>query len=183
MSAKSGWTKTKRTITVALAIVLVADVASGVFLWRTSRQSPEQMRAELQRLSLEAKLREADVARGQKIRASLPQVGKDCSQFYEDTFLTPATGYSTISADLSFIADKAGLRISDTNYKQADSSTHGVKEISISTSVDGSYSSVIQFINGLEQSRNFYLLNDLELASARGGTITLKLKLRTFFRA
>lgn len=183
MSEKSSWAQTKKTITIALAILLAADVAAGVFLWRTSRQRPEQMRAEVQQLTLQAKLRQADVARGQKIRASLPQVGKDCSQFYQSTFLTPETGYSTIDADLSSIADKAGLHISDTNFKQSETKTHGVKEISISTSVEGNYASIIQFISGLEQSRNFYLLNDLQLTSAKGGAIKLNLKLRSFFRA
>lgn len=183
MSEKSGWQHTKKRITVALAILLAADVAAGVFLWRTSRQRPEQMRAEVQRLTLQSKLRQADVSRGQKIRASLPQAGRDCSQFYETAFLTPDTGYSAIAADLSSIADKAGLRVSDTTYKESETRTHGVKEISISTSVEGNYPSIIHFISGLEQSRNFYLLNDLQLTSAKGGAIKLNLRLRTFFRA
>jgi Tfp pilus assembly protein PilO len=183
MSAKNNWMRTKRIVIVALGLLLAADVAVGVFLWRTSIQRPADLRAELNRLNLETKLREADIARGQRIRASLPQVGKDCGQFYQDAFLPAGTGYSTIDADLGSIADKAGLRISDTSYKEDSNETHGVKEVSISTSVDGSYASVIQFINGLEQSRNFYLLNDLELTSAKGGAIKLNLKLRTFFRA
>lgn len=183
MSAKNNWIRTKRIVIVGLGVLLAADVAVGVFLWQTSRQRPADLRAELDHLKLEATLRQADIARGQRIRASLPQVGKDCSQFYQDAFLSADTGYSTISADLSSIADKAGLRISDTAYKEDSKQTHGVKEVSISTSVDGRYASVIQFINGLEQSRNFYLLNDLQLTSAKGGAIQLKLNLRTFFRA
>lgn len=183
MSAKTNWPRTKRIVTVALAVLLAADVGVGVFLWHTSSQRPADLRAELNHLKLEAKLREADVARGQKIRASLPQVGNDCSRFYQNAFLPAGTGYSAIDADLGSIAEKAGLRISDTGYKAAAAAVHGVKEISITTSVDGSYASVIQFINGLERSGNFYMLNDLQLTSAKGGTIKLDLKLRTFFRA
>lgn len=182
MRATGGWSKTKRTIIVVLAVLVVADVAAAVFLWHTSRQQPAAMRAEAEHLALQAKLREADVARGRKIRASLPQVGVDCTRFYQNAFLPQGSGYSTIDADLSSIAQKAGLRISDTSYKEGDVKSHGVEEISISASVDGSYSSVIQFINGLEQSKNFYLLNDLVLTSAKGGAIKLNLKLRTFFR-
>lgn len=182
MSAKGNWGRTKTIVIVLLAVLLAADVGVGVFLWQTSRQSSADMKAELAHLKLEARLRQADVVRGRKIRASLPQVGQECKQFYQDSFLSPGTGYSSIDADLSSIADKAGLRISDTSYKE-EKETHGVKELSISTSVDGSYASVIQFINGLEQSSNFYLLNDLQLTSAKGGAIKLNLKLRTFFKA
>lgn len=183
MNANTNWPRTKRIVTIALAVLLAADIGVGVFLWRTSRQHPADLRAELNHLKLEARLRQADIARGRKIRASLPQVGKDCGEFYQNAFLPAGTGYSTIDADLSSIAEKAGLRISDTAYKAASAENHGVKEISISTSVDGSYASVIQFINGLERSRNFYMLNDLQLTSAKGGAIKLDLKLRTFFRS
>ncbi len=183
MSSKGSWKRTKTIVIVALAVLVAADIAVGVFLWRSSRQSSADMRTEVGHLKVEAMLREADIARGRKIRASLPQVGKDCNAFYETNFLSPSTGYSTIDADLSSIADKAGLRISDTAYQEAGTQTHGVKEIAITTSVDGSYASVIRFINGLEQSKNFYLLNDLQLTSAKGGAIKLNLKLRTFFKS
>lgn len=183
MSRKSNWRRTKTIITIALGILLAADIAAGVFLWRSSRQHPAEMKAELGHLQLEAKLREADMARGRKIRASLPEVGKECNRFYDRNFLSPGIGYSTIDADLSSIAENAGLRISDTSYKEADTQTHGVKEVSITASVDGNYASVIQFINGLERSKNFYLLNDLQLSSAKGGAIKLNLKLRAFFKA
>jgi Tfp pilus assembly protein PilO len=183
MSAKiSSWHTTKLAATIALACLLVADIALGIFLWLGSRQQPEELRAERDRLTLQAKLRKAEVDRGNAIRVSLPQVGRDCTKFYQDTFLEKAVGYSSVEADLSAIAGKAGLHASDTSFKETEVKDRGVTEISISTSVEGSYSSVIKFINGLEQSKNFYLLNDLHLTSANAGMIKLQLDLRTYFR-
>lgn len=167
---------------VALGLLLAADVAAGIFLWRMSLQKPAEMRSQLKTLELRAKLGEADVARGTKIRSSLPQVEKDCGKFYQTAFLDEASGYSSVDADLSSIADKAGLRISDTIFKEKDVKTHGVKEVSIATTVEGNYPAIIQFISGLERSKNFYLLNDLQLNSAKAGAIRLQLNLRTFFR-
>jgi Tfp pilus assembly protein PilO len=183
MSAKSPWVIIKRLTAIALALLLVADIGLAVFLWRTSRQTPAQVRAALDRLALEARLHKAEVVRGEKISRSLPQIGKDCDNFYQNTFLDKSSGYSALDADLSSIADKAGLRMSSVNIKEKELKDRGVTEISISTGVEGNYSSVIQFINGLEQSKNFYLLNDLRLASARGGAIKLDLELRTYFRS
>lgn len=183
MSANRTWTITKRLTTVALGVLLAADAGLAVFLWRTSRQSPAEIRGEIDRLALQDRLRRAEVDRDEKIRASLPHVGQDCDRFYEDTFLDRDTGYSALESDLSSIAQKAGLRLSGITYKPADVKNRGVTEISIGTGVEGNYSSIVQFINGLEQSKTFYLLNDLHLASARGGSIKLELKLRTFFRS
>jgi Tfp pilus assembly protein PilO len=183
MSAKSTWKRAKKLAAVALAVLLAVDVGLGIFLWTSSRQSPGEVRAEIDRLTLQGKLRKAEVARGEKIRASLTQVGRDCDKFYRDTFLDKASGYSAVDSDLSAIAQKAGLRISDTNYKPTEVKNRGVTQITITTSVEGNYSAVIQFINGLEQSKNFYLLNDLRLASANAGAIKLQLELRTYFRS
>jgi Tfp pilus assembly protein PilO len=183
MKAKSGWARTKIVIIAALGVLLAADVGLGFFLWRNSSESPEQLRAQILRLQLQVKLREADVARGEKIRVSLPRVGNECDKFYEDAFLTRDTGYSAIEGDLNSIANKAGLRLSGTAYKESEVKNRGVTQIAISTGVEGNYAAIIHFINGLEQSKNFYLLNDLRLSSANAGAIRLQLELRTFFRS
>jgi Tfp pilus assembly protein PilO len=183
MNVKSNWGRTRAVIMAVLGVLLVADLGVGIFFWRTSLQKPAEMRAELEHLRLRAKLGQAEVARDNRIRTSLPQVEKDCDKFYQTAFLDEGSGYSSVDADLSSIADKAGLRISDTTYKEKDVRTHGVKEVAISTTVEGNYSAIIQFISGLERSKNFYLLNDLELNSAKAGAIRLQLKLRTFFRS
>ena len=44
---------------------------------------PSTLRAQRDLLATQAKLLKADVKRGEQIRASLPQVGKDCDAFYE----------------------------------------------------------------------------------------------------
>jgi type IV pilus assembly protein PilO len=183
MSAKnSSWRTTKIVTSVALAVLLLVDLGLGIFLWRDSRQQPADLRAELKTLVTQAELRKADVERGAKIRTSLPQVSNDCSKFYGDTFLDKSTGYSAVLGDLSAIAAKSGSRMSDTGLKEDQVKDRSLTEVAISTSVEGTYSSVIKFINGLEQSKNFYLLNDLHLTSANGGMIKLQLDLRTYFR-
>jgi hypothetical protein len=68
------------------------------------------------------------------------------------------------------------------SFRQKDVKDRGVTEISISTSVDADYPAVIQFINGLERSKNFYLVDDLRLGSATAGAIRLEIQLHTYFR-
>ena len=56
-------------------------------------------------------------------------------------------------------------------------------EIEISTVVDGDYASLVRFINGLEHSNNFYVLDNLALAAGSAGVLKLNLQLRTYFRS
>src|ERR1700691_1111790 len=98
------WPTWKKITGAALGLLLAADVALVVFLFEFSRQAPEQMRAERDMLASQEKLLRSDVKRGEQIRASLPQVGKDCDAFYEKSFLDAPTGYSQIDTDLADIA-------------------------------------------------------------------------------
>jgi hypothetical protein len=177
-----GWPAWKLWTSAALGVLLLADVALGAFLWLGSRQDPTSMRMERDRMALQAKLLRADVERGEKIRQSLPQAGKDCDAFYRQSFLDGATGYSQIESDLSAIAAQSGVKTSDLKFKETPVKDRGVTEISITTSVDADYPAVVRFVNGLERSKNFYLLDSLRLGTAATGGIKLDLDLHTYFR-
>jgi type II secretion system (T2SS) protein M len=181
MTMDRSWHTWKKWVTIALAVPLALDLALAVYLWQTGRQNPQEMRAERDRLSMQAKLLRSDVQRGQKIRASLPQVGSECDTFYRESFLDATTGYSRIETDLGSIAAQAGVRTSGFSFKQTPVKDRGVTEISITTGVDADYPAIVQFINGLERSKNFYLLDSLQLETAAGG-IRLELSLHTYFR-
>src|SRR5277367_1375600 len=182
MTLKITWPAWKIGIGVALALVLALDIALVGYLWHASYDQPQALRLQRDRLALQAKELKADVDRGLKIRADLPQAGKDCDAFYQQSFLDSPTGYSQIESDLDGIATKAGVRISGFTFKQKELKDRGVTEIQITTNLDADYPAIIQFINGLERSKNFYLLDSLRLASATSGGIRLDLDLHTYFR-
>jgi len=172
----------KKLTGVALGLLLAADIALGAFLWQASREGPEIMSAQRDLLATQAKLLAADVKRGEQIRASLPQIGEDCDDFYRRWFLDGASGYSAIETDLAAIARKAGVKTSGFSFRQEEVKGRGVTRVLISTGVDADYPAVLEFINGLERSKNFYLLGDLRLDSASTGGIRLELELHAYFR-
>jgi len=167
---------------VALGALLAVDVGLALFLWPGGRQDPAALQADRDRLALQAKLLRADVERGEKIRASLPTAGKECDEFYRESFLDAATGYSQIEADLGAIAKETGVKATGFTFKQTDIKEKGTTEIQISATVDADYPALVRFINGLERSKNFYLLDSLRLASELTGGIRLALDLHTYFR-
>lgn len=182
MTLNANWRTWKITVGIALGVLLLADVALAAFVWNGSRQGPDTLRQERSRLALEAKLLRADLRRGEAIRASLPQVGVDCDAFYRQSFLDSKTGYSEIESDLSSIAQKSNVRTPSVSFDQKPVKDRGVSEVSIRTTVDADYPSIVRFINGLERSKNFYLVDGLRLASASTGTIQLQIEMHTYFR-
>ncbi len=165
-----------------LGVILALDVGLVIVNLR-GPASPQQLRAENKRLHAQVSLLEADVKRGKSIQQDMDKVQGDCDRFFAEELRPASSGYSSIEADLGAIARKAGLRTDVVTFRQRDISGRGVVEIEVAAAVEGDYTNVVNFINGLERSNNFYLLDSLSLASSTAGNLRLNLQLRTYFRS
>jgi hypothetical protein len=191
VTTKTPWRFWKRVIIAALVILFAADIGLVYLSWQNTREGEASMRAERDRLALLAKSLKGDVARGEGIRSSMSGVTNEYDAFYRTDFQSASDGYSAIEADLGELAAKASVRSSGVTFDQKEVKGRGVEEIKIAETVEGDYPSIIKFINGLEQSKYFYLLSDLKLdlasisgagAGNQGSLIRLHLELRTYFK-
>jgi Tfp pilus assembly protein PilO len=168
---------------IAVGILLVADVALCAVLWQTSREAPEDMKITRDHLVDTQRKLQADIARGEKIRGEMGQVGQSSQNFYQSTFLDQRTVYSTVDADMSSLATKAGVKATAFQFKPTPVPNRNVTELDITTTVNGDYPSLLQFVNGIERSKNFYFLKQLQLNEAGPQGIRLQLDLHTYYRS
>lgn len=166
-----------------IALILLADVALGVVNWRISLSPASSIDDQIRGLRRERDLLSLDRKGGETIRRDLPQVQKQCDDFFQQQLRPSEGGYSAISADLGTIAKDAGLLVESTRFRQKAVEKHGVDEITIGLTMEGAYPALVNFINSLERSNNFYVLDSLTLDSTVGGTLRLSLELRTYFRS
>jgi Tfp pilus assembly protein PilO len=172
----------KRVIRWVLGVVLALDLVLLLLNLRPAA-SPQEQRLQEDRLQRQHDLLAADVRRATEIQQRLPQVQRECDEFFGKELREASTGYSSIVADLGALAREAGLHTSAVTFRQHDVSNRAVVEVEVTTTVEGDYPSLVSFINGLERSRNFYLLDSLQLASSTAGSLKLNLQLRTYFRS
>ena len=173
--------KRNKIIRVALAVVLAGDIVLIGLNWRLNK-SPHIQTTDLNRLSMLDKQYRADNARLERFRTELPSDEKEWDSFFKTHFHPATAGYSAISEDLGQLSTSAGLRSDNVSFHQHAPDARGLMQIDISTAVEGDYESLIQFLNKLEHSDNFYVLDSLSLASSSAGKLRLNLSLRTFFR-
>lgn len=172
----------KKRIRIAILAVLAIDAVLLWFNWRLVGAAPERQTQQLDQLRRQHQQWSADIQRASEIRDKLGQIEHDCSRFFDQQFLSEDVGSSTVVADLTAIAKKAGLETRTVSYKSAELEKRNVIEFAITATVEGSYANIVGFINGLEQSERFYLMENLALASAQGGALKLNLQLKTYFR-
>jgi len=172
----------KTAIRVIIGLILLADIALIGVNWQLA-SSPSAPGDEVRTLRRRRDLMTADIRRAEAIRLGLPGVETETTSFMQKDLRPTSAGYSSVSEDLGALAKDSGLQITSTHFRQKNIDKRGVDEITITITMQGAYPSLVSFINALERSSSFYLLDSLSLDSSSEGTLKLNLELRTYFRS
>lgn len=177
----------KRLVIGALALLVLADVALAAYSWQLS-SAPHTPQQELASQNQQLEVLRADIKRGESIRQLTPAIQRDCERF-EQSLLPVSNGYSSVSAELDSVAKKAGARIEGRSFKQKEIPKRNLQEVNIDLLLNGEYTAVVRFLNGLQRSKNLYEVDGLALASdttqqnqGANGPIRVTVHMKTFFR-
>jgi type IV pilus assembly protein PilO len=166
-----------------LAILMIVDACLALYSMKPSMRF---LQNELAAQKAQLKLLNADVKRALTIQQSMPQTRADCERF-ENSLPSSSTGYSTITAELSETAKHSGLEIASLGFRTKDLPGRNLVEIELDATVSGDYKGVVRFLNGLQRSKNHYIIDSLALASAptgqdAAGALRVALHMRSYFR-
>ena len=173
----------KQTILVGLGLLLLADLGLAGYSWQTSTALRTPM-AQLDLDSRKLTLLAADIDHAEKIRHDLPATVADCDKF--DASLLPAgTSDSAITAELDAQAKKSGLQIHSLSFKYKELLARPLTEVELDVLVAGDYSNIVKFMNGVQRSQTFYIVESLSLqeeGQSSPGKLRIALHLKTYFR-
>lgn len=173
----------RRLITGGLALLLVADLGLAIYSWQTSSALRTPM-AQLQADSTKLGELKKGIEAAETTRHNLPTTVETCDRF-EAAFLPASTGNSTIDAELDDLAKKSGVQVQSVTLRHKEVPARGLTQVDLDSAVSGEYANIVKFMNSLQRSRNFYVVESLNLqAEGQGGPTTLRigLHLKTYFR-
>jgi Tfp pilus assembly protein PilO len=171
----------KAIVRWTLIIIFLVDAGLVAFNYKLN-ESPHIAPGELRQMELLEKSYRADNGRLEKFRSELPADEKQWDEFFKTHFSPEGAGYSAVSEDLGRLSHTAGLHTDAITFHQHNPDARGLIQIDITTAVEGDYESLVSFLNKLEHSERFYVLDSLALASSSVGKLRLNLQLRTYFR-
>jgi type IV pilus assembly protein PilO len=179
------FTLQKQAILIVLGLLLAADLGLAIYSWQLS-SSPQTSQRQFDEQATKLSLLKGDVKSAQLIKDNMPATRSDCEKF-EQSLPVESTSTSSIAAELDEVAKKSGLRIDTLTNRPKELPNRGMVEMTIEATVSGDYGSVVRFVNGLQRSQRFYVLDGLALATdaqtqAATGLIRVGLHMRTYFR-
>jgi hypothetical protein len=169
--------KTKTRLYLGIGALVLVDLVCVAML-ATPIAGRESLRQdELRELWGSLKARESAPWRG--LDKKIPNARREIESFYRDRL---PDGYSAISTDLARMASETGVSVSSQTYAQKDSGLQGLDRVEIDANVSGDYIPLVKFVNSLERSKLFFVVDELDLGGQQSGTINLRIRLETFLR-
>jgi Tfp pilus assembly protein PilO len=177
------WYERRRWIYWGLALLIAADLFFYLGWVRGVAQRIQVDPTMLVSLESEVAERAAEVERLRRVQTQAPTAAPKLDAFARERLWNEAVGYSRTVAELTEAAKNSGARVSATQYRESPLKERPeMLQLQLSTSVEGSYASLLRFMEELERSPHFYLVQDLNVASERGGEVKLEMTVVTYFR-
>ncbi len=171
-------------IRLGLSILLGIDLVLAVLVFWPAGPSFADQKQELETLRADVQAKRESVSHWRKIESNLPAVRKQGDDFYQHQFLPDATGYSTIMEEVDKLAVDSGVKKGQVGYQVAEvKGRPDLESVDISTTLEGDYAKIVHFVNKLEQSNLFLIVDSLSVASStQTRTVKLSVRLITYFR-
>ena len=109
----------------------------------------------------------------------LQHAQSDLKKIYSDILLPRKDGVVSIRLELEELARP--LKVGDFGYTYKDIDDFGLQEFSLSVPVDGNYRNIRKFINSIERSKHFLILDKVNLSSEKhADALSLDFRLSTY---
>ncbi len=184
----------RRGLLPVLAVLAAVNVLFFALLLRPAGERAREDRDRLGKMQEDLSERRKAVARLRDIDSRLDTARKQDQDFYHQRFLPRATGFSSLMAEIEKLANSAHVRRAGVGYSLAEVPGHPeLNEVQMTTTIEGEYQNVVQFINQLERDPLFLMVDQIAAAgsgqSATGppaarqkAPVRISLRLLTYFR-
>ena len=177
--------ETRTLVRTGLGILLLANIVAALFAFHVVGTSPEAINAEL--LAASSRL-QADQTRLNRSRLLTTNIDEGRSQ--SDTFLaTYMTGrrhtYSTIIGEVTETAKTAGMKMKEATIAPLEpiEGSDDLAMMTVSANFDGGYAQLVKFVNLLDRSPRFLIIDSMQAApQAAGDLLSVNVKLAAFVK-
>jgi type IV pilus assembly protein PilO len=179
------WIKNPRIVTRAIiAVLLAANIAAAVIAFKPFGGSAEDLQRERADAARSLAQLQARLAQTRQLVDKVELARREGDDFLAKYFTDRRTTYSTIIEELDRTAQAAGLKLRNYNGELNEiEGSDTLQMMSLNTAYEGDYASLEKFINLLDKSPRFLIVDSMNATPQQNGqTLTITLRLLTFVK-
>jgi len=171
-------------VRAALGVLLAADLVAAVFVFHPLGGSTGDLarKVEAQQRELAQQLQKLE--RTRNVVSKVEQARKEGDQFINTYVLNRRTAYSTLIGEVNKLATDSGMKPKESAYSPPDpvEGSNTMEQLTITASYEGSYQSLTKFVNMLDKSPRFLIIDGMQAAPLANGALSVTVKLDTFIQ-
>jgi Tfp pilus assembly protein PilO len=180
----AAWKNRRVAVRAGLGALLVLNIIAALILFKPWGGSAEDLERRLRSMQTELPQRQAQLARTRLLVQKVEKARAESNQFMAKYMLNERNAYSSVLGELNQAADKVSLKAKESQYTVEPiegSDTLGM--MTISANYEGEYLNLTKFINELDRSPRFLIIESLQASPQPvGKVVNVRFKLNAFVK-
>jgi Tfp pilus assembly protein PilO len=175
--------RTQRTIYLIFIGLILLSVPVHFLFVRPEIEADEGEKTRDESARLEVRKRTAVLLALKGMENKIMESRRSYAKFTEDYLFSREKGSSELLQNLDLLCTQAGLQRNRSTFKHDEEPEFGMRRVSFTLPIEGSYTSIRKFLNMLENGSKFIIVDSMALDSEREGTglIRMEMRLLTLF--
>jgi len=173
-------------VRAGLGVLVLANIVVALIAFHPWGGSAEDLAREQVDLEQQLTAMRARLSQTKTLVSKVERARKEGDTFLDEYTTDRRTTFSTIFAELQRIATEAGIQPRPTTYRlERVEGSDTLYQMSISADYEGTYASLTKFVNLLDKSPRFLIIESLMAAPQQAKTadmLNVSVKLDTFVR-
>lgn len=170
---------------MAMALLLVANLATAAFAFHVFDASPEALKEQLAASVAQQQAEQLTLTRSRSLTSSIDRGKSEGEQFLTSSMSSRRTTYSTIIGEITETAKSAGISKVGATISPLDAipGSDDLDMMSISVNLEGTSEQLLKFVNSIDRSPRFLIIETLTATPrAKSDILTVNIKLDTFVK-
>jgi Tfp pilus assembly protein PilO len=180
-----GWKDPLSLVRLVLAVLVVLNLVAAAFAFHLFGHSAEETAEEVRQAQLAVGQARMHLMNTRLVAEKVDKARGEGDEFLA-AFMTPRrTTYSTIVSELQQAAESAGMTWKEGTIAPLDpvKGSDDLSMMTVTTSFEGQYENLLKFVNQLDRSKRFLIIESLVASpQPNGKTLSAQIKINTFVR-
>ena len=178
------WRDPRVIMRVMLFSLVLANLVAFYFVMVPLGGSPEELDGRLVSLQRQVALQRKDLERVRGMSTQMTSARRDAEQFEQRSFTDRRVVYSTLVSEIAKAAQESGIRVKEHALVNEDvEGTENLGMITVNANYEGTYGDLIQFVNKVDRSPRFVIIESMSAAPQQGtNLLNVAMKMNIFVR-
>ncbi len=175
----------KVVVRAILGVLLFANLVAAAFAFHIIGDSPSELDAQLTSARTTFRAAQQHLNKSKTIIRNM-DVSRDQGNTFLTSYMTDRKHtYAPLDGEINSLAKGSGMKVGDWNYSNLEpiEGTDDLSMLTITATFEGGYGQLVKFVNELDRSNRFLLIEQLQVApQPKGDLLNATVKLNTFVR-